>query len=202
MAEWHFQPGTSGNPNGRPTGSRNKRTKDLWDLLDKRGDRDPVEFQSQIVSDETIPLETRLQAAANIAPFRHSKCGAMPPLRFISEPVTLPCPNPTTTNELDRNIAHIVQLYAAGNLDLDSYAALLAGQREHTVSFKAREEVDPTNQNIHITGGLPSLPGTNITMPKLNGHEVLGLVPPNDPPITPPQDPDQPPAIPPEQEAP
>src|SRR5262249_44315376 len=29
-----------------------------------------------------------------------------------------------------------------------------------------------TEQTIHITGGLPALPGTSMTMPVLNGHAV------------------------------
>jgi hypothetical protein len=99
--------------------------------------------------------------------------------------------------EVDANIAHIIQAFASGQLDLDFYNALLAGQREYIVSFKAREEV-PGNQNILVTGGLPPLIGTEIIIPKLNGHETLGLVAPNDPPITPPEDVDAPPAIPPE----
>jgi hypothetical protein len=194
-----FVQGQSGNPNGRAKGSRNKRTVELWVMLEARGDRDPVEFQSAIASDEKIPLETRLQAAANIAPFKHSKCGAMPPLRYASERVIFPCPNPTTTQELDRNIAHINQLFADQTLDLDSYLGMLAGQREHTVSFKAREDV-PVNQDIQITGGLPPLPGSSIIMPAINGHTVDGnILAAPEPPILPDQDPDTPPVIPPDE---
>ena len=29
-----------------------------------------------------------------------------------------------------------------------------------------------TDQTIRIEGGLPELPGTNVTMPQLNGHMV------------------------------
>jgi hypothetical protein len=192
-----WAPGQTGNPhrNGaRPLGSRNRRTTEAIEAIIAAGHQDPLltlaELQAKS-TDEGI----RATAANMLAPFLHSKCGAMPPLRFISEPVTLPCPNPTTTNELDRNIAHIVQLYASGVLDLDAYSALLAGQREHTVSFKAREEV-PGNQDIHVTGGLPPLPGTTIIFPELNGHTVNGnILAPPEPAILPPQDPDQPPAI-------
>jgi AAA domain len=68
-------------------------------------------------------------------------------------------------------------------------------------ALKAREDI-PANTDIHIIGGLPDLPGTHITMPKLNGHETLGLLPPNDAPILPEQDPDTAPAIPPENDPP
>jgi hypothetical protein len=172
----NWVPGHTSSSPGRPVGSRNRRTTELNDLLSKRGDRDPLEFSSQIVSDNSIPIETRLQAAALLAPYRHSKCGAMPPFRFILEPITLPHVHPTSPQEVDANIAHIIQAFASGNLDLDFYNALLAGQREYIVSFKAREEIDPANQDIHITGGLPSLPGCNITMPQLNGHGINGVL--------------------------
>jgi hypothetical protein len=132
---------------------------------------------SQIVSDNTIALDIRVQAANNIAPYRHSKCGAMPPLRYIEEPITLPNPNPTTDGEISANIAHINQAFAAGRLDLDFYNALLAGQREHVVCLKAAPD-DNLNaeQVIRIEGGLPDLLGTDIIMPKLNGHEISGTL--------------------------
>jgi hypothetical protein len=34
----------------------------------------------------------------------------------------------------------------------------------------------PREQVIHVTGGLPELPGTNIIMPELNGHAIDGEV--------------------------
>ena len=194
MPNPNWVPGHKTTSGHRPLGSRNRRTQQLEELLDKRGDRHPVEFLSQITSDGTIDLETRIQAAAIVAPYRCSKMGATPPLRYIEEPVVFPHPLPITVDHVNANVAHLNQLYAAGTLDLDSYNLMLAGQREHTVTFKAREDL-PSDQDIHITGGLPALPGTNITMPQLNGHKTLGLLPPNDPPITPPQDVDQPPVI-------
>ena len=42
-----FQPGQVGNPNGRPKGSRNKRTEELWNKLEARGDRDPADANRQ-----------------------------------------------------------------------------------------------------------------------------------------------------------
>jgi hypothetical protein len=171
-------PGQSGNPkrNGaRPFGSRNRRTTEAIEAIIAAGHQDPLltlaELQAKS-SDEGI----RATAANMLAPFLHSKCGAMPPFRFIVEPITLPHPAPTTVDQVNANIAHINQAFASGTLDLDFYNALLAGQREHTVSFKAREEV-PGSTDIHITGGLPELPGTNIMMPQLNGRQTLALAP-------------------------
>ena len=160
----------------RPLGSRNRRTKELEELLTKRGDRDPLEFQSQIVSDNTIDLEIRLQASIALAPYRHGKMGAVPPLRYIEHPFELPIPNPTTLEEVGTNTSHINQAYAAGTLDADACALLLTGQRQHIETFKARGEDNLGEQVIRIQGGLPELSGTNITMPELNGHEIDGVL--------------------------
>jgi hypothetical protein len=43
-------PGVSGHPNGRPKGSRNKRTQEILDLIQERGDKDPLDALSEIVS--------------------------------------------------------------------------------------------------------------------------------------------------------
>ena len=160
----NFVPGHK--PNGhRPLGSRNRRTTDAINLIIKAGHQDPLltlaELQANS-SDEGI----RATAANMLAPFLHSKCGATPPLRFLEEPFELPHPNPTTEAEISANIGYLAQALAAGTLDIDFYNALLIGQHQHINALKAREEL-PENQNILITGGLPSLPGCNITMPTL-----------------------------------
>ena len=158
-------------------GSRNRRTTELWNRLEARGDIDPADLLSEIASNENEPKELRVQAATNLLPYKYSKCGAMPPLRYIEEPITLPNPNPTTDGEISANIAHINQAFAAGRLDLDFYNALLAGQREHVVCLKAAPDDNlNTEQVIRIQGGLPQLPGTNITMPELNGHDIDGVL--------------------------
>jgi hypothetical protein len=64
---WHnpgaFQQGQTGNPNGRPVGSRNKRDAELWSRLEARGDLDPAELLSSIVTDTKETKELRAQAA-------------------------------------------------------------------------------------------------------------------------------------------
>lgn len=46
----YFKAGEVANPNGRPPGSRNKRTQELLDLLQSRGDKDPLDFLSEVIS--------------------------------------------------------------------------------------------------------------------------------------------------------
>ena len=125
--------GQSGNPhrNGaRPLGARNRRTTEAINAIIAAGHQDPLltlaELQAKS-ADEGI----RATAANMLAPFLHSKCGALPPLRFIEQPPELPHVHPTSPQEVDANIAHIIQAFASGHLDLDFYNALLAGQREY-----------------------------------------------------------------------
>jgi hypothetical protein len=72
---------------------------------------------------------------------------------------------------------------AQGRIDLDFAESLIADNRTIANNFIAAEELrlkiahvhGEQEQTIHVTGGLPALPGTNVTMPVLpNGHELNG----------------------------
>jgi hypothetical protein len=80
-----FQSGHVANPNGRPKGARNKRSIEIFDKLQARGDLDPAEHLSSIVSDLKASPELRAQAANFLLPYKYSKCGSTPPLRYIEE---------------------------------------------------------------------------------------------------------------------
>jgi hypothetical protein len=192
-----WSPGESGNPNGRPLGSRNRRTKEIINQIIASGNKDPLLTLSDLQAksdDEGI----RATAANMLAPYLHSKLAAVPAPRYIEHEFTLPNINPTTEQEISANIAHLNNSYAAGTLDLESYQTMLAGQHQHINALKAREDI-PANQDIHITGGLPSLPGTNITMPEFNGHLINGeILAPPEPRTLPDLDVDRDPVIPPD----
>jgi hypothetical protein len=69
-----FQPGHIFSPGRRP-GSRNKRTAEIFTRLENRGDLDPADLLSSIVTNNEEPKELRMQAAGLLMPHKYSKCG-------------------------------------------------------------------------------------------------------------------------------
>jgi hypothetical protein len=163
---------------GRPPGSKNRRTQEILDLLQERGDKDPLDFLSSVISSENhYPAELKLSAANYLAPYLHSKYGNKIPPRYIMEPVELPHPEPTSIEQANININYISARKAAGTLDLDFADSLINDNRVIANNLIAQEELQlkladhggPANQTIRIEGGLPELPGTNVIMPHMNG---------------------------------
>jgi hypothetical protein len=186
-----FQSGEAwnGNAAGRKPGSRNKRTQELLDLLSSRGDKDPLDFLSQIISHPHHSQELQVQAANYLAPYLHSKYGTKIPPRYIMEPVVLPHPEPTSIEQTNTNINYISARKAAGTIELDFADSLINDNRVIANNLIAEEELKLNfsnsphamhEQTIQITGGLPELPGTNITMPVLNnGHTIDAIAAPS-----------------------
>lgn len=78
-----FQPGAVSNPAGRPKGARNKRTQEILDLIQARGDTDPLDALSNIITTNKDPAIVA-QASNILAPYVHSKRGT-PPLHASSK---------------------------------------------------------------------------------------------------------------------
>jgi hypothetical protein len=168
--------------NGRPLGSRNKRTEAIWAKLEARGDLDPVEYLSSLVANEKTPPDQRIAAAIALAPYRHSKRGLEPqpvPLVYVTTPVELPHPHVTSIPEVVANIEYLSGLRRDGKLDLAAADALISDMRlvRDALVEAAKLEVaqgGPPNQVIEIKGGLPPLrlgpEDGPILMPELNGH--------------------------------
>jgi hypothetical protein len=115
----YWQPGQSGNPAGRPKGSRNKRTQEMFELLESRGDIDPIDFLSNYIKngkDDNL----KVQAANIVAPYKHSKRSTTPAPRFVPEPVTVP--NFTSIQEAEAYLASLPVML--GKAELDSQTAL------------------------------------------------------------------------------
>ena len=75
--------------------------------------KDLIEYWGEIVSNEKLSTEVRLQAARDAAPYLYNKLGAKPtpadPV-YIEHEVHLPCPEPTTIVQVNSNIWYLHQL--------------------------------------------------------------------------------------------
>ncbi len=67
-----FQPGQSGNPNGRPKGSRNKASAKREAEVEASG-LTPLQHMLNILRDETASTEDRKWAAQHAAPYVHPR---------------------------------------------------------------------------------------------------------------------------------
>src|SRR6516165_5864530 len=174
-----FQPGHTLSPGRRP-GSRNKRTAEIFHRLENRGDIDPADLLSSIVTNPQEQQELRIQAAGLLMPYKYGKHGSIPPLRYIDEPVQFP--EPRTIEQANKNIAYISNLKAQGLIDLDFANSLIADNTIIANNLIAEEELkfklcppEERDQVIKIQGGLPVMPGLEgVVMPQLNGHATNG----------------------------
>ena len=177
-----FQSGEewNGNASGRKPGSRNRRTQEILDLIQQRGDKDPLDFLSEVISGE-YPAELKVTASNILAPYVHSKRGALVPPRFIGEPVQVP--EFQSTEDAEKFLADIPRRVGLGELDFQSGLDLSTLTRNWISACYEREELQlkiadhggPTNQVIEIRGGLPVMPGhEDLIMPNLNGAHGQG----------------------------
>jgi hypothetical protein len=161
-----FQPGQSGNPDGRPPGARNRRTQEIWDKLEAQGSTDPAEFLAPVVDDPKADASLRVNAANALMPYKYSKRGLSsepPPLVYVVGTVELPHTHATCVAHTLENIEHVSQLRRIGKLDQDTADRLVAEQRiirdgliEEAKLLMAQG--GPPEQTIRISGGLPDLP--------------------------------------------
>jgi hypothetical protein len=181
-----FQPGNT-EGKGRIPGRPNRRTFELQQRLKERGDVDPADFCSSIVSSDKESTELKLAAANYLLPYLYSKRGAMPPPRYIELEVDVN--EFQHVSDAENFLAKIALLVARGHLDIQSGQELSALVKAWIDTQYAKDElqfkINPPEQRdttIRVEGGLPALPGTTITMPVLNGHAVSEqlLTAPND----------------------
>src|SRR5262249_41890687 len=176
LSSTSFVNGQIGNPNGRPVGSRNRRTKEIIDLIIKSENKDPLITLSEISSNDPDSA-IRATAANMLAPYMHSKMQSTPAPRFVEELVVVP--NFLSIEQAEDYLKQIPVLLGRGEIDSQTALELSTLVRNWILSKYARLELDlkqisieggPQEQRITITGGLPSLPGCNVMMPQLNGH--------------------------------
>ena len=71
-----FRPGTSGNPRGRPKGSRNKRTCALLEAAQVGGEM-PLDYMLRVMRDPSAPPKRRDEMAKAAAPYVHAKLSSI-----------------------------------------------------------------------------------------------------------------------------
>jgi hypothetical protein len=96
--------GVGGNPNGRPVGARNKRTKEIIQQIIDAGHKDPLVTLSEISA--THPDDNLRATAANmLAPYMHSKMQSAPAPRFLDQIEEIP--KFTTVQEAEDYLAEL-----------------------------------------------------------------------------------------------
>ena len=189
--------GHTNNPIGRPPGSRNKRTQEVLDQIKARGDKDPLDALSEIITKNQDPSIVA-QAANMLAPYVHSKRSAVLVPRYAEHPISVP--EFLTVEDAEKFLGHIPVLVDRGELDFQSAQDFSTLTRNWLSAKYERDEMRikmaaanaVPNPTITIKGGLPPLPGTSVIMPQLNGHQVndttLPLGPPDNGPCEPSSD--------------
>jgi Family of unknown function (DUF5681) len=71
-----FKQGVSGNPRGRPRGSRNRRTRALIEAANAGGET-PLDYMLRVMRDPSAPSKRRDEMAKAAAPYLHSKLAAI-----------------------------------------------------------------------------------------------------------------------------
>ena len=71
-----FKQGTSGNPHGRPRGSRNKRTKALIEAAQAGGEL-PLDYMLRVMRDPSAAEKRRDEMAKAAAPYVHAKLSSI-----------------------------------------------------------------------------------------------------------------------------
>lgn len=179
-----FKPGQSGNPQGRRPKIKKKV---LLAVSIGGGDVDELDLLSAIVSHPEIDPHMRMQAAGLLAPYRHAKMA-----RWVEEAIDVP--TSSTVEEATAAIARISSMARVKRISLETANDLISQEKsfiEAKVGLDIEGQMAELRQiveklsaaSVHtveatILGGLPSLPGTRISMPALsapvNGDDSEG----------------------------
>ena len=176
-----FHPGNNSNPRGRPKGSLNRRTQEVLDLI--KDNKDPLVAPSELITNNQDPSVVAT-ASSILAPYLHSKRGTLQAPRYVKDAIAIP--DFTNIQEAQNFLADIARRAGAGELELASANDISNLVKNWVLSVTAQDELqlkiakeNPQGpQQITVTGGLPSLPGTDIIPGPslLNGHNGHGAV--------------------------
>jgi len=165
------------NPYGRPAGSRNQIAADFRAAYQEAKDRGyphPYLLMMEIVCNPNEDPQRRDMFLKECASYVCHK-----PRNF--RPTDSPVPQLNTIEDAEKYLAHLA--HELGNeLEPLELATVI---RHWIESKRAGQELDIKiinngaaigEQRIVITGGLTDLPGTDIIMPQINGHDTIDSV--------------------------
>jgi hypothetical protein len=137
----------------------------------------------KFATDERYPPAIRVAALASASKVEP---------KYLHNPIDLP--TFSSVAEAETYKMGIAQREARNELDAETVSRIysridnwIADQRADAHALRQEEELELKRlaadasdqpQIIQITGGLPELPGTNVTMPSVNGHAQTDLLPP------------------------
>src|SRR6516165_8504838 len=169
-----WQPGESGNLEGRPAGKPNAKTIAILKKLE--GKADSLELLAEVVASPEAPLPARISAATALARYQHA-----PAPRLLRRKIDLPVA--TSVSQAIANIAIIGSMAAARKIGLDEANDLVGIQRayiemqvgiDHEARLTILEQAwerNPLVPGVVVEGGLPPLPlgpdDGKLLMPKL-----------------------------------
>jgi hypothetical protein len=104
-----FKAGASGNPRGRPRGSRNKRTRAVIEAAEAAGEL-PLEYMLKVMRDANAKLARRDDMAKAAAPYLH------PRLAATERPSPFQVPELASVGDASKAIAAITAGLARGDL--------------------------------------------------------------------------------------
>ena len=91
---------------------------DVWKALEARGDKDPLDFLSALITNDLTEPGLRVAAANYILPFKHSKRGPTPAPRYVEDAIAIP--DFASIQEAQNFLADIARRSGAGELELQS----------------------------------------------------------------------------------
>jgi hypothetical protein len=157
---------------------RDRTPRNIWQLLDQRGDRDPLDLLSEMANSQLIDINLRVQCASVLSGYKHGK---RPSLRYVGDLINMP--EPRSVEEAMQYQARIVYLVAAGELGVDGGAAIkdllqayidakvahdLTERMERAEALLREMEARGIGSVQHVIGGLPIMPGLeNVRLPNL-----------------------------------
>lgn len=185
--------GPSPNPHGRPRSRIDgrkvlERTQEALKsmaefVVDDDSDfSEPVQLLNAFARCPSIPDALRISAAAAAAPYLQPKLLPVPGPQYVYTPIAVP--DFESVEQAESFLLDLLQRVGTAQLEIQSANEIFAKTREWIRSRRDGAELeikqlnaDASNaeQVIHIEGGLPTLPGTNIIMPEAHPSTAMPI---------------------------